>query len=309
MKYGIICETKCTIPLHREEIFIVNGITISLIPKNGFLNEVSTSVSIPMTDNNYTYIKKATNNMNELIVNRDEVYYKKFIDIMIHLENFLGLHYELEKITWENRKEFWTPENEIERKSNMVFSHSINGKYPIRHEKINMQLLLQMLKENAALNKLKVPLSFYREGENYFKKFRYIDSFKYLFLAMESIYANGHSKSKKMISEFKKSGNLLQGFRVSISQIDNKHKSSCMGLGVEFGIVDWENEIIEFVVRIRGFLSHHNIKSNKYGNPFEHEKYCSITLVLMTALNIELTGELILLSKVNIVEYLLNKQE
>lgn len=299
MIYGFICEVISKLPLEKEEFFVVNNTKIELIPKSRYLSEIKISRSISLKDGNFPFQGVDNKGIPVFVFNRDSDCYNELKDVLQQIESFLGYYYELKKIKWEHPKEFWKAENENEKRKLTVFSSHLEPVYPDIQDPLNVENLKDLLEENKTLKNYKIPLSFFREGKNYFKDFRYIDAFNYFYLGIESIYGNGKTRVKQLIEEYKKSDTLksyLDGNKSKL-MMNNENKENLTKIATLIGFQNWEKNIVEFIVRIRGFLHHHTLKSDLYGNPFDHEKYKTPALLLMSILSACLYYELSVSSK------------
>ena len=286
MIYGIECIVSSKIPTSQKIDIKVDDIDIEFLHEYNYLAKVVIKKSIPISENNYPHSGKDEKGGMVIVIRRDLDIYNRFIEVIQQIESYFGYRYAMEKIFWENPKEFWIAENEEEEKKIVIKSNNWKKEYPPNNDRIESQLLANLLKHKGEpLEKYKIPMSFYREGKNYYSEFRYIDAYKYFYLCLESVYGKGKTKTGALVISFKESkmlnyfvGNVL----VELSAYKEYHEDKLDALAKRLNVDNWKENIFYFIIKVRNFLNHHTMKCDLYGNPFDHERYHSMALLLMT---------------------------
>lgn len=286
MIYGIECMISSKIPTSQKIDIKVDDIDIEFLHEDNYLAKIVIKKSIPISENNYPYSGKDEKGGMVFVIHRDLDIYNRFIEIVQQIESYFGYRYEMKKIFWENPREFWIAENEEEEEKITIKSNNWKKAYPSSNEEIEPQLLVNLLKhEGEPLDKYKIPMSFYREGKNYYSEFRYIDAYKYFYLCLESVYGDGQRNTSKLIKSFKES-KMLNHFvgkvLLDLSAYKEYHEDKLDALAERLGVDNWKENIFDLIVKVRNFLNYHTMKCDLYGNPFDHERYHSMALLLMT---------------------------
>jgi hypothetical protein len=133
-----------------------------------------------------------------------------------------------------------------------------------------------------------IALIFYRKGCNDFYEERYIEALYDFYFMFESLFGCGKTKNAKVAAEFKKS----KPFRVALEDILSKKdpiggfqpsNETTVSFKEAYGgkTID---EVIDFIVDLRGFIHHHTAEKPGIWHPEEHSPYeCHAMFFILVA--------------------------
>lgn len=220
------------------------------------------------------------------IVFPSQDFIKEQIEILQHIESFGAIDKNIEKIVWQNCTIEWIPENEDEEKKLPIKKYSRNISYESDSKVLTKNWLRDCVIHKNQLSHLSLPFSFFREGSNLYRDFKYQSSFISFYLMLEGFFGNGKDyKNEKVKKEFSKSVILTKAINKTVSYLTNANNvhynwlvKTCKKYNKK---VDKEG-IIHFLVEQRGNLSHFSLaNSNKQKNPFREKDYHSLAYIAM----------------------------
>lgn len=260
-----------------------------LIPLGGYLydfvtqNGLITHISVTVPNFNELYLPSITSHPEGRIkasinIPQDPIFPK----IQQELRTFQGLLalFGLESIEIDNPKIEWIPETAEEKKKiqlintgPITYSKNKLPARPLEHDILVRSLIAA--KQSDEAKSLEIPLNFYRKGSHDIFERRYIESIYDFYFVIESIYGNGKFKKREIVSNLTQSAELRNSIKKALESPDNEiTRDNALRKIYEQNIASKSiEEIIEYIVDLRGFLHHHTIKNKKIWHPDKHNDY------------------------------------
>ncbi|MBT4539739.1 hypothetical protein HOC32_05615, partial [Candidatus Woesearchaeota archaeon] len=220
----------------------------------------------------------------KITINRDKRLYDELIKEFQELESILAFNGNLKKIFWDTPKDEVICENEDEREKVGLFSSHWQKEYPDPIKQIDEEILTDIIATKEKYSYLTIPKAFWREGNNEFKEFRYINAFFNFYFILEGLYGNGNTKNN-LVEKALKESNEFRGFVEFIIESLKKNQRHLNKINemLKFRnkILSVDN-IISLIVSTRGDLHHFMNNPNKVqGTPFNHKEFETIAWVTL----------------------------
>jgi hypothetical protein len=275
MKYQCSFKVKSAIRLHSSIQFERNGKLYSLLVTQGVFDALT--VTINNFPSKFLPTIRPTNDPTakySISIPKNE-----FIDDIISelrtIEGALSV-WGVERILFDSLEEKWIPETEEERNALDLFSFS-SSKQHISLQNMGVSpadLIVRSILFANQMQNLEIPLAFYRKGKNALISEQYITAIYELFFVLESLFGNGKFKSEQLSEEFLRSEEISR----AISRLREPKYAGSM---FEKRIYDsvkrdfWggNKDVIEKLVKLRGFLHHHTSKRKGIWHPEKQEKF------------------------------------
>lgn len=293
MKFGVVCDVEGKTFLDNgatiehggmRYIFYVKDIKDRLLTHIRIISDVDDS-------NRYSYHRSEVAADGSFMVTRDfEAHiYQKLIRSLQTLESLLGVLANIKRVFWNKATFEYYPEtteefNRINILPAFFFMHEIPLDDPIE---ISIADLTPYLRRLDNLNRLAVPMSFYREAKVEYSAGRYINSFFNSYFIIEGLFGNGKWRKEAVVKELTDSS-VFSGFVQSFLDEVDKNNDPNEGL-TKAQLTDELQKInqpftveglVKCLVETRGRLHHFSIASSKaQGTPFNHLDYKSISLI------------------------------
>lgn len=199
------------------------------------------------------------------------------------IEGLLSM-YGLKSIDIQNPEIEWLPENDAEKQRLKI--HNFKAGYKEIKESdippIPFYLLASSIIAACDAQDIEIYLSFYRKGMNDMYDRRYIEAIYDFYFFLESLFGGGNFKKNAVKSSFKKSNLLIDVIQKVISEPDLQIKRE-KTLLVEFE-KKFQNksidDVLEYIVDLRGFLHHHTLKRKDIWHPEDHNRFKLDSFVL-----------------------------
>lgn len=287
MKFSLECKVESKIGLaNKIEIERGDRKYIFCPDNNGTLTRIKIVSGVRKSEKFYSEIEYRPNERvkHHMVVNRDKELYESMIRDFQELESILAFDGNLTRIMWDEPKDEVICENQEEREKVRVFSTHSRKEYPDPIKKVNEDVLRNMISTKEKYVSLAIPKAFWREGNNDFKSFRYINAFFNFYFILEGLYGNRKTKNYAVEREFKKSKEfnefvewMIDHLRKAprhLKKVNEMLKYRSKNLDVD--------GIIHLVVATRGDLHHFADDPNKTrGTPFNHKEFESIAWVAL----------------------------
>jgi hypothetical protein len=219
------------------------------------------------------------------IIKTDKQLFDSIINEFQEIESLLALQYSIKNIRWDKPKHNLICETDEEREKVSLNNIMLEKQFRNEPTEASTDSLADCIKRKENLQPVIIPLSFYREGVNDFKSFKYINAFFNFYFVLEGLFGKGKTKNYQVEQEFNKSYRFRRNvlyFLVSERKNNSKHyqKLSSM-LKSKNKTVDVDS-LIWLIVSTRGDLHHFTNNLNRFqGTPFTHEHFESIAFFLM----------------------------
>jgi len=216
------------------------------------------------------------------------------INTLQMLESLFGLK-GVERIHWEEAEANFIPETEDEKSSIDVLKIGISQSYPRRQHKWTFDLSSY---DWDVIERLKVPLAFYRRGEIRHRNFEYISAFIQYYFVLEGLFAEGDWRNVE--DRYINSNELVAIADTTLEQLSDE-KMSELDEFFEFYQKEKTPEgYLRLITTLRHQLHHyfHNDSTGPHQpSPFDAEDYQPVSLALGH------TVFMILLCRVEGIEY------
>jgi len=283
MKFSLECDVDSRINIPKilsrkigKKEFIFNH------NKDMLLNKIKIIVTVDNPDKFYSKIEKnATGKADwNFTINRDKEIYDELIEDFKQLESQLAFCGSLKKIMWHSPKEEIICETEEEKQSVNIFGSNFKQEYPDPIQHLDEKSFTDIIETKDKYSLLTIPKAFWREGNNDFKRFRYINAFFNFYYILEGLYGNGKSKNSAIEKEFINSSEFCEfvnWFLESLKKETRHLKKINEFLKLRNKKLDTEG-IIHLLVSTRGDLHHFTNNPNKKQNmPFNDKEFESIS--------------------------------
>lgn len=202
---------------------------------------------------------------------------------MRNAEGLLAL-YGLRGISTNQFTTDWLPESAEEKEllklNNFSISHGSMRDLPCRP--VPFDLVARSLLMADAADAAEVPLSFYRKGCIDMEEMRYIDAIYDFYFVLETLFSGGKTKNAAVKEEFLRSPEVLAAITTTLPTL---HQIPNRTFDEEAHIAEHYREkspsdIVDHLVRLRGFLHHHAPRHPKAWHPEGHSRYRIDALLL-----------------------------
>lgn len=266
----------------------LRGYLYDFILEDGFI----THICVTVPNYNESYLPKVTNHTEGKVKASIHIPLDPYLwGIQEELRTLQGLLslFGLKSISIDNPKIEWIPESEQEKTRLQLF-----GAGPITYSKNKLparplphDILVGALiasKETWEARSIEIPLNFYRKGTHDIFERRYIEAIYDFYFVLETLYGDGKFKKNAIIEKFTQSAELRESIKKALDTPDHEmlgdkklsqiYKQKIASKSIE--------EIIAYIVELRGFLHHHTIKNKRIWHPDNHNEYKVEALFLLT---------------------------
>jgi hypothetical protein len=240
---------------------------------------VITHISVTVLLNNTQYHPRILPSQEEgvklLIIINDGPYIELVKKELRIVEGLLSL-YGLTSIDLNSPYREWIPETEEERKELQLFNYQEkivevdDSEIPVSP----FDLIARSFIGADRGFEIEIPLNFFRKGQIDFNEGRYIEAIYDFYFLLESLYANGQFREKSVITAFEKSAELTGAIRTVLQDSDclSMERDVWNDIVLLYGNKSMR-EVLEEIVKLRGFLHHHTLKRKDIWHPEEHNTY------------------------------------
>lgn len=285
MKFSIECKVESKIELPSKITVKNDDKEYTFVPnEKNLLSSIKIVATVKNPEKFYSIIEHTPDEKvkHNMIVNRDIDLFNSLIKEFQELESILAFNGNLKKIYWNEPKDDLICDTEEERQKVQIFGTHFTKEYPDPIKVIDEATLNDIIKTKDKYTSLTIPKAFWREGNNDFKAFRYINSFFNFYFVLEGLYGNGKTKNSAVEKEFLNS----EEFCDFINWIIENIKKEPRHLNKIKEILKFRNKkldvegLIHLLVSTRGDLHHFTDNPNKkQGTPFDHAEFETIAWV------------------------------
>jgi hypothetical protein len=266
----------------------LRGYLYDFVLKDGYITHVC--VTVPNFDPRYlpTVSNHAEGKVKASIHIPPDPYLWGIQEELRTFQGFLSL-FGLKSISIDNPKIEWIPENKQEETKLHLF-----GAGPITYSRNKLPILplphdllvraLIASKETLEARSIEVPLSFYRKGTHDIFERLYIEAIYDFYFMLETLYGDGKFKKDAIITRFVRSAELRESIQKALDVPDREisgdkklsqiYKQKIASKSIE--------EIIAYIVDLRGFLHHHTVKNRRIWHPDNQNEYKTEALFLLS---------------------------
>ena len=218
---------------------------------------------------------------------RDGELAHRLIDMAQHIEAIGSFWLGISKVYWERPIRRWIGDTSEELD---LLKTLPNEWKETRNEKdLNLKVTPEILGSiiaNRSLHaNLTLPMSFYREGSNDFKRGYYANAFVNFYFYLDDIYGAGATKNKQVEERLKKSVHVRAAVQEAIEELERPGPSENLDQVMSFLLEERKpltvDGVIELIVQIRGNLAHFSQKSTKRkGHAFNQFDFRGVAYLL-----------------------------
>jgi hypothetical protein len=212
-------------------------------------------------------------------------------DLLQHLESVCGYLFDVEFIDWRCPTWEWVAESEEERRCLPWIKDDVHRTFCARPRQVDVGLLATAVTRRNELERLDIPLSFFREGKADYREGRFIHSFFSFYFFIEGLYAEGKSDEEKVLEKYLAASELVIATEAALRWLDSmtdpdggRHALNLRVFLAEQGF-EWSvGGMLHLLVRMRNLLHHYSHKSRgvRRGHPLNQTEYESLALLTMT---------------------------
>lgn len=201
----------------------------------------------------------------------------------------------LQHIDINRFKTTWIPENAMEKASIHInnFSNDVAKTDTASLLPLPFDLLARSVIAANEASDVEMQLAFFRKGIVSFYEERFIEAIYDFYFFLETMFGEGQFKKHGIIRAFNKSKQLTEAIeKVIANQSANVayRRSELESLLKKYAGMSVSN-IIEHIVKLRGFLHHHTMKRKDIWHPEDHEAY-EIDALLLRSISCHIAVEI-----------------
>lgn len=288
MKYQIEVEVEADAVCERQSAVKVNEYFAEpLVDDNGRLIALLLSISVQDYSSYLPTVSRDPTTDMLTITLRDGELADRLIDMAQHIEAIGSFWLGIAKVYWERPTRRWigdTPEElDILKTLPNECIHTRSEKE--LEMKVTPEILGSIIANRRLHANLTLPMSFYREGCNDFKRGYYANAFVNFYFFLDDLYGAGATKNKQVEDRLKRSVHVRAAVKEAIDELVNPGPSDNLAQVMSF-LHDEHKKlsvdgIIELFVQVRGNLSHFSQKSTKKkGHAFNQFEFRGIAHLL-----------------------------
>jgi len=288
MQYKVVADVEGTIDIGEAATVETDDLWFDFIPdEDGYLREVAAGKTVPesMIDEFESTIDPQRGPIKARIsIGGNRALYEMLIDSLQMIESQLAwaTHGALQRIRWDTPRQEFVPESPDEERRLSISSVSHKREYPPLLAEIAPDQLKTIVQSAPLYDELRVPMSFWREGQVYFARFRYIEAFYQFYFVIEDFYASGRSGKTSVLRAFERSSEFgsLCDLALDKFQAMPRHAESLRELFDQFQCELTRKGLQELLFTVRGALHHYSSGSPRpKGTPFNQQLFETIALV------------------------------
>jgi hypothetical protein len=211
----------------------------------------------------------------------------RLIDMAQHIESIGSFWLGISKVYWESPTRRWvgdTPE-ELDLLKALPNEWKETRSEKDLKLKVTPEILGSIIANRSLHANLTLPMSFYREGCNDFKRGCYANAFVNFYFYLDDLYGAGATKNKQVEERFKQSVHVQAAVKKAIEELARPGPSENLSQ-VMFFLQEERKQftvdgVIELIVQVRGNLAHFSQKSTKRkGHAFNQYDFRGVAYLL-----------------------------
>jgi len=288
MKISLEYPVDATVKIGKEIRINRQGKEYSFIPdENGILKAIRITTTAPSPKKVRTKLEAGGNGV-DATVTIDIA--SENLDALVAefqaLESRLSFDTSgaLRRIVWSDEKTELLPETEEEAAQAHIRSFHFKREYPKTKVILSEEDLRTLLDTKARYSSLVILESFFREGQNEYAEFKYINAFHNFYYIIEDLYGEGKTKNRDVANALKASKEFRSIMKWALDSAvkEPKHYPALQKLfKLENLAIDIDG-FIDLLIRVRGRTHHYTSKGgSRYPTPFKQKDYHSIAWILL----------------------------
>jgi len=240
------------------------------------------SIIAPVPDPTRFYARFGTGQGSAVSMGADMELINRLRGELQDFEGLFALAFNLSSIAWESARRETIAEGD-EEIGGGTFAYQrtkrIPGDGPID---VPSEAFARFVERRSRYTGFRVPLSFWREGNNELRSFRSINAFFNFYFVLEGLYANGKTGTNEVRKQLQRSTELqaiitrVLPAHLDIGQLPNPLLRLLTELGEEASV----DGVIAMLIKVRGQLHHYSHASTRrQGSPLNHDHYESAAFI------------------------------
>jgi hypothetical protein len=296
MKISLECEIDSIVKISSPLILKFMENTYTFSPnEEGVLSKVKITFDPPKPELYGSRFEPMPDDPSKklLVFDTDSEFDKSIIEEFQYIEGMLALMGGVKRVKWQAPIIEYLPENEEEKQRVRISSFALERIQSENDIVIPDKDFGQMILRKDTHRLLNVYLSFFREGMNEYKSFRFINAFYNFYFILEGIYGKKQWRNFEVREAFKKSPEYCKFLQEAIDNdlkknwMLNKQMASMLKSlkdrkGKKLNKKLDVDGITHLIVDTRGALHHYSGDHRRtHGTPFNHEKFESLALITL----------------------------
>ena len=193
-------------------------------------------------------------------------------------------HSPITRIRWDEPSIDLIPETDVEAASINTWNVAIHKHFPNEPCRIREQPFREMISDAPRFESVLVLKAFVREGTNEFRDLRFIQAFYNFYFVIEGLFANGKSRTARVLDEFRNSDELRVATKITLETFskDTEQHHSLQNMLHEANCAFDLEGLWKFLIHMRGVLHHFSIKdTRRLSSPFSSQQFEKPALLAM----------------------------
>lgn len=212
-------------------------------------------------------------------------HFRDILDLLQFIESIGSFHLGIRSVEWSHGKYEWVPETDDERQQLRLFSTQTTFKYRQTPVNVDPGTLARLVNSRTRLERFTIPMAFFREGVNDFRRFRYVQAFHNLYFFLEDLFGGGKTKNRQVEAQFLSDAILQKAVTETLVALEGadltRHRMNLEGFFKVENAAWTPNGVVSFIVGMRGNLHHYSQKSTKpKGHPLNQREFESVAFLL-----------------------------
>lgn len=244
------------------------------------------SVSVEVAVQDYKALLPTYDSSQELIILKypENPVHADLLALLQYLESVGAFWFSVHEVNWEAAEFDWVPENDSETSELAVWNFRLDQKYASETTQIDESYVKTLLYRRPLHEALTVPLAFYREGKNEFRRFRYIQAFVNFYFMIEGLFGGGRP-NYRVREQFGAAPTLVKaaGEAADYLRGQAKHWNGVRQALPSANYVLDANGILDLLVDCRGVLHHFSTRDSRpKAHPHNQRTFESVAFIAMS---------------------------
>jgi hypothetical protein len=215
--------------------------------------------------------------------NPDAFTFKEIEEPLLNLESYLSV-FGLEEMDFGRRAEKWIFDDNDEQVGMLSgWSMSMEANHKL-HEPLSKEEVISCIRASNSSERETAGLAHFRIGQNHVYAYRNLEAIRHLYMSLEYLFADGHTREKETLKAFGKS-QLLVSVITQLFYNPAKPSAPFAGLKQKYphllSVTDTPADFLKFLFRLRGDLQHGRRGSPSKWHPSRNGDFDVEALVIM----------------------------